>query len=89
MSKLKPRPSQDAAEGRAAPLPDAEWLRTLPELDQGMVMGSRERADRVLRGAAAEDIINEGKPDAYRLVRVGDAAAVRHPLIERETTPAP
>ncbi len=89
LCKLKSRPSQDAAEGRAAPLPDAEWLRTLPELDQGMVMGSRERADRVLRGAAAEDIINEGRPDAYRLVRVGDAAAVRHPLIERETTPAP
>lgn len=87
--KLKSRPSQDASEGRAAPVPDSAWLSSLPERDQALVMGSRERADRVLRGAAAEDIINEGKAAEHRLVRVGDARAVRHPLIEREATPAP
>lgn len=88
--KLKSRPSQDAIEGRAAPAPAGAWLRTLSDRDQALVMGSRERADRVLMGEPAESVINEGKAPAHRLVRVGDARAVRHPLLrEAEATPAP
>lgn len=88
--KLKSRPSQDAIEGRVAPAPAGAWLRTLSDRDQALVMGSRERADRVLMGEPAESVINEGKAPAHRLVRVGDARAVRHPLLrEAEATPAP
>lgn len=50
-----------------------------------MVMGSEERADRVMSGTSAESVINAGLAPAYRLKRVGDVKAQTHPLVrERE-----
>ena len=44
------------------------------------MMGSKERAARVMDGARVEDVTNAGKDAAYRLARVGDGAALRHAL---------
>jgi len=90
--KLKSRPSLtlDSADAlrtqtfRLLSMPDEmerRFLYAQGVRDGSRIMGSEERYLRALRGERVEDIINEGKPDAYRLVRVGDARAVRHPLL--------
>lgn len=86
LCKLKSRPSIFGLGAVAEPLGEASYLRTLTDAEAGAVMGSRERALRVLAGESAEAVINEGKAPAHRLMRVGDENAQRHPLMpERET----
>ena len=52
----------------------AGYLRSMPEEDAARVVGSKDRLARVLNGDDIEDVIDAGKPDAYRTTRVGDAA---------------
>lgn len=86
--KLKSRPSLNASMATRSPAGAAGYLRTLSDDQAARVMGSAERAARVLHGEPAELVINAGKDPLYRLVRVGDARAQEHALLkpDEETT---
>lgn len=81
--KLRSRPSLTGLPHRQVPGGEAVYLREQGLEQAGRIMGSRERAQRVLSGASAEAVINEGRDPLYRLARVGDP--VEHPLV----TPTP
>lgn len=70
--KLKPKYSLDAAGAREIPRGVAAYLRSMPLEDAARVMGSRERAQAVLDGASLDEVVNAGRPAAYRLRRLGD-----------------
>lgn len=80
--RLRSRPSLDARNATRAPMGEAAYLRALGAEQAAQVMGSAERAQRILRGEPLEAVVNEGKARAYRLARVGDVAAQGHPLLE-------
>lgn len=85
--RLRPRPSLSASNATRAPGGEAAYLAGLGRERASMVMGSEERADRVMSGTPAETVINTGLAQAYRLKRVGDVKAQMHPLV-REREPA-
>lgn len=85
--RLRPRPSLSAANATRAPGGEGAYLASLGRERAAQVMGSEERADRVMGGASAEAVINSGLAPAYRLKRVGDARAQTHPLV-RQREPA-
>lgn len=85
--RLRPRPSLSAANATRSPGGEGAYLASLGRERAAMVMGSEERADRVISGASAERVINAGLAPAYRLKRVGDVKAQTHPLV-REREPA-
>ncbi|MFM2057909.1 MAG: hypothetical protein RLY71_2294 [Pseudomonadota bacterium] len=73
---LRQRPSLRAADARPVPGGEAAYLRELDNLSQaGQVMGSRERAERVMKGEPFDQVINAAKDPLYRLRRLGDPAA--------------
>ena len=47
-------------------------------------MGSAERAHKVLHGAPVALVVDAGKPEAYRTVRVGDTAALEHAMLKEK-----
>lgn len=69
--KLTPKYSLSASGARAAPGGVASYLRGMPIEEAARVMGSRERAQRVLAGAGLDEVVNAGRPDAYRVRRLG------------------
>lgn len=77
--KLRSRPSLNGARWREAPRGEAAFLRGLPAGEAAKVMGSLERAARVLDGAGVADVVNAGKDPMYRLELVGQGAD--HPLL--------
>ena len=78
--RVRSRPDLQAAGAREVPGGEAAYLRSLSPDEAGRVMGSKERAARVMDGARVEDVTNAGKDAACRLARVGDGAALRHAL---------
>lgn len=80
--RLRTRPSLDARNATRAPSGEAAYLRQLSEGEAAAVMGSAERARRIMQGEALETVVNEGKAPAHRLMRVGDLAAQGHPLLK-------
>lgn len=80
--KLRSRPSLNGARWREVPRGEAAFLRGLPAGEAAKVMGSRERAARVLDGAGVANVVNAGKDPMYRLVRVGQGT--EHPLLDND-----
>ncbi len=78
--RIRSRPDLAASAARRVPMGEAAYLRGLAPDVAARVMGSRERAAAVMNGAPVADIINAGQDPAYRLLRLGDAAAVEHAL---------
>ena len=70
--RLKPKYSLSAAGAREVPGGLSAYLRSMPLEDAARVMGSRERAQRVLDGEPLDDVVNDGRPAAYRVRRLGD-----------------
>lgn len=70
--KAKPKYSLTAAGSREVQGGVAAYLRGMPLEDAARVMGSRERAQAVLDGASLDEVVNAGRPAAYRLHRLGD-----------------
>ena len=79
--RLRPRQDIDPAGGIERPGAAADYLRDLGAAKAGAVMGSQERAWRVLAGETVESVVNEGKHDAHKLRRVEDPQAQAHPII--------
>jgi len=77
--KLRSRPSLSAAGARQVQAGEAAYLRSLSPQEAARVMGSADRAQRVLEGASFDVVVNAGRPDAYRLARLGDGSG--HPLV--------
>lgn len=71
LCKLKPKYSLSAAGARETPGGVAAYLRSMPLEDAARVMGSREMAQAVLDGASVDDVVNAGRPDRYRVRRLG------------------
>lgn len=84
--RVRPRPSLDARDAVRAPNGEAEFLRALGDDKAAEVMGSRERAARVLSGEQARDVVDEGVPMQYRLKTLRQAAEQGHALV-REPEP--
>jgi len=82
--RLRSRPSLDARNATKAPNGEAAYLQALGEARAAQVMGSAERAERIMRGEPLETVVNQGKARAYRLARVGDVAAQGHVLLQEE-----
>jgi len=85
--RVRIRPSLDARDAVRAPNGDADYLRRLGEDKAAEVMGSRERAARVLGGESARSVRDEGVPMQYRLRTLRQAAEQGHALV-REPEPA-
>lgn len=81
---LRSRPSLDAADARFVPGGAAGYLRALGPDRAAAVMGSAERAHKVLNGAPVALVVDAGKPEAYRTVRVGDTAALEHAMLKEK-----
>lgn len=86
---LRSKPSLDAAGAARVPGGEAAYLRGLGPDQAARVMGSAERANRVLNGEPVEAIVNAGKDPQYRLVRVGDPVAQQAPIPPEPPAPAP
>lgn len=70
--KLRPKYSLSAASAREVPGGVAAYLRSMSMEDAARVMGSRERAQRVLDGEPLDAVVNDGRPEAYRVRRLGE-----------------
>ena len=57
---------------RYNPSADAAYLRTLDAKDAARVAGSKAKREAILKGANAESLWNAGRPEDYRIGRVGD-----------------
>ena len=66
---------RSAAGARYDPAADAAYLRTLDPKTAARVAGSRAKRDEILQGANAEALWNKGRPEAYRIGRVGDSVS--------------
>lgn len=78
--RLRPRRTQSSASALRTPASIAAHLAALDPATAAAIMGSRERLARVIRGEDAEAVINEGRPYAYHVARVGDPDG--HPLVK-------
>lgn len=78
--RVRSRPDLETVGAREVPGGEAAYLSSLSPDEAGRVMGSKERAARVMDGARVDDVTNAGKDAAYRLARVGDGPALRHAL---------
>jgi hypothetical protein len=70
--KLRTRPSISAIAAREVPGGAAAYLRGLKPEHAGQVMGSIDRAQKVLSGHRVDDVINAGVDPLYHLRRLGD-----------------
>lgn len=77
-----------AAGAARVPMGEAAYLRGLGDDQAARVMGSAERAQRVLSGVPAETVINGGKDPLYHLVRVGQPQAQQHALAPKVQQPS-
>jgi hypothetical protein len=84
--RVRIRPSLDAKDASRAPDGEGAFLRALGEEKAAEVMGSRERAARVLAGESARDVTDEGVPMQYKLRTLKQAADRAHALL-REGEP--
>lgn len=84
--RIKMRPSLDARGAVRNPHGAAGFLRMLGD-DAAKVMGSRERAQRVLDGTPAKKVIDAGVERPYRLSTLEEVARRSYPLLN-ETEPA-
>lgn len=79
--RIRIRPSLDAKDATRAPSGEAAFLRALGEEKAAEVMGSRERAARVLSGESAQAVTDEGVPMQYKLRTLKQAAERAHALV--------
>ncbi len=70
--KLRGRFSMDAANAKRVPNGEGAYLRDLDEDEAAAVMGSKEKAERVMNGEPFEQVLNDGVKPAYHLARLGD-----------------
>lgn len=84
LCKLRSRPGLSVADAREVEAGPAEYLRSLSESEAGRVMGSRERALRVLAGESVDQVVNEGQDPFYRLLRLADPDATMQ-AVDRPT----
>lgn len=82
LCKLRSRPSLDASDARPAPMAATAYLRGLTERQAAQVLGSRERAQQALNGADPVALVDAPKAPAYRTIRLGEPAALDHPLMK-------
>jgi hypothetical protein len=75
-------PSRSAAGARPVPMAGAAFLRALPGDEASRIVGSRERLQAALMGADPVGLMDAGKAPQYRTIRMGDAAAGRHHMLE-------
>jgi len=69
---LVPRLDKKLRNARPNPEAGREFLRGLDPHEAALVAGSRAKRDALLAGATVDSILNPGRPEPYRLRRVGD-----------------
>lgn len=52
----------------------ATYLRGMDEREAAVVAGSKAKRDAILKGAPVAEVVDAGRPEAYRLSTLGDAA---------------
>lgn len=81
--RVRGRQDLQALAARRAPKGEARYLAGRDAQDPGVagrIMGSAERARRVIGGEPLEAVVNEGKDPAHHLVRLGDPKATVGPI---------
>ena len=79
--RLRARPSLDASMATRAPDGEADFLRALGKDEAAQVMGSHDRAARVMAGTPAKRVIDAGLEPPYRLRTLAEVVRGGHPMV--------
>lgn len=81
--RLVSRPDVSARAAREREAAGRTFLRSLPTAEAARVMGSRDKLQKVLRGADPLTIVNRGRPDGYRIIELDAVAEVDRHRVRR------
>lgn len=81
---LRTRPSLSASDAQQVPSGEVAYLRGLGVASAAKVAGSRDKLQAILNGADPFALLDAGKPAQYRTLRLGNPAALEHPLMGDE-----